>query len=419
MRPWLAWPGWRHLRYAALLSLANGVWFLLVFGGMDALTARRSLRVPVHFAAELSIPLVPAMTLFYMSLYLLFLLAPFVLRTRREFRAAVWTLAAVIAGAGVGFLVFPARLAFAPPREEDLGRWAGLFHLADRLNLTYNLLPSLHVALGVACVAMLSPRAPGAGKMILWMWAALIGASTVLIHQHHVLDVVTGWLLAVVCVKAGFDRLAGPRLSYTEANQERSVAMNPEDIASLLRRALEGDQTALTELVALLTPVIQARVARTLARCAGGRAVRQEVEDLSQEVFLSLFDRYGRVLRTWQPERGLSLLNFVGLVAERRVLSILRPRKNGLSLEDLEDDFEAPDKGQEVMVISREQLTLLLDRLREKLSPLAWHLFDLLFIQELSQEEVQKATGLSADAVYKWRSRLRALVRKLLDEMSE
>jgi membrane-associated phospholipid phosphatase len=213
-QPFLAWPGWAHLRYAAALSLANGLWFAVVYGGADSLTARRGLRVPVHFPAELRIPFVPAMTVFYMSLYLLFLLAPFILRTRREFRAAVWTLAVVIACAGVGFLAFPAELAFAPPHEGDLGSWAALFHLADRLNLTYNLLPSLHVAMGVVCVAVFSPRAPKAVKAVLWSWAVLIAASTVLTHQHHVLDVVTGWLLAVVCVKIVFDRR---HLSYTEA----------------------------------------------------------------------------------------------------------------------------------------------------------------------------------------------------------
>jgi DNA-directed RNA polymerase specialized sigma24 family protein len=101
-----------------------------------------------------------------------------------------------------------------------------------------------------------------------------------------------------------------------------------EETADLIRRALTGDPTALTELVAVLTPVIQARVARTLLarrhRLACGRDVRQEVEDLSQDVFLTLFSRDSRVLRDWQPERGLSLESFVGLVAERQVLSFLR-----------------------------------------------------------------------------------------------
>lgn len=207
-RPFLAWPGWEHLRYAGLLALANTVWFEIVYAGADALTARRSLRVPVHFPAELHIPLVPAMSLFYMSIYPLFFLAPFVLRTRREFRAVVITLAVIIGCSGIVFLLLPAQLAYVPTQEADLGIWAGLYHLSDTLNLTYNLLPSLHVALAVACAAVFAPRASIPVKAGLWLWVSLIAASTVLIHQHHVLDVVTGWLLAAVCVRMVYCRAA-------------------------------------------------------------------------------------------------------------------------------------------------------------------------------------------------------------------
>jgi membrane-associated phospholipid phosphatase len=204
--PFLAWPGWAHLRDAALLSLANALWFLAVYGGADFLTSRRGFRVPVHFAAELRIPFVPWMTIFYMSLYGLFILAPFILRTRREFAATVFTMSVAIAVSGIAFLLFPAELAFAPVRDGQLGIWAGLYHVADGLNLTYNLLPSLHVAFAVICVAIFSPRAPRPMRIVLWSWASLIAASTVLTHQHHILDVVTGWLLAVVCVRTVFHR---------------------------------------------------------------------------------------------------------------------------------------------------------------------------------------------------------------------
>ena len=207
----LAWPGWAHLRFAGLLSLANGLWFVLVYGGADRLTALHGWRVPVHLAAELRIPFVPAMTVFYMSLYLLFLLAPFILRTRREFRAAVLTMASVIFVGGIAFLLIPAELAFSPPRPEELGAWAGLYHLADDLNLTYNLLPSLHVAFAVVCVSAFSPHAPPAGKALLWLWAVLIAASTVLTHQHHILDVITGWLLALACGRVVRVRAAAGR----------------------------------------------------------------------------------------------------------------------------------------------------------------------------------------------------------------
>jgi len=198
-------------------------------------------------------------------------------------------------------------------------------------------------------------------------------------------------------------------------------------MADLVRRALAGDPTALNRLVALLTPVVQARVARTLwahrSRLAGGRVVRQEVEDLSQDVFLDLFSRDAHVLRDWQAERGLSLENFVGLVAERKVLSFLRsgrrnPWKEDTSFTAEELEMETPDSGPEEIAAGREHLDLLLDRLREELTPLGRWLFELLFVQDLSLNEVRAASGLSADAVYAWRSRLRSLARKLQAEMS-
>jgi RNA polymerase sigma factor (sigma-70 family) len=202
--------------------------------------------------------------------------------------------------------------------------------------------------------------------------------------------------------------------------------MDSEDRTGLVQDALAGDQAALTRLVAVLTPVIQVRTARTLlanrARLASERNVRQDVEDLTQDVFLSLFDNGARVLRNWQAERGLSLENFVGLVSERYVISFLRSGKRNPWKEEpslMEDlDLATLDRDPEVVAAGREELRLLLDRLREKLSPLGQRLFELLFVQEMSPEETMAASGLSADAVYAWRSRLRRLARELLAEMS-
>jgi RNA polymerase sigma-70 factor, ECF subfamily len=202
--------------------------------------------------------------------------------------------------------------------------------------------------------------------------------------------------------------------------------MDEEDTEVLVRCALDGDQGAQTRLVAVLTPVIQARVARTLRACrtrfTGGRDVHQEVEDLTQEVFLALFADDARVLRSWQAERGLSLENFVGLVAERQVKSVLRSGKRSPWKEEpsLPEDLDRParESDPETIAAGREQLRLLLDRLQCELSPYGWHLFDLLFIRELPVSEVMSDTGLSDFAVYKWRSRLRRLARRLQAEMS-
>jgi len=201
------------------------------------------------------------------------------------------------------------------------------------------------------------------------------------------------------------------------------IATSPRE--RLVAQAIAGDGPALRSLVELLTPVIQARVARALLAFRpsnDGRPVRPQVEDLTQEVLLVLFADGARVLRSWRQEQGLSLENFVGLVARRRAISWLRSGRRSSWREDPTlDGAEAPEpaaaEDPEGEAASREQLRLLLRRLQEELSPLGWRLFELLLVQERSVEEVERRTGMSRDALYAWRSRLRRLARRLLGEI--
>ncbi len=204
--------------------------------------------------------------------------------------------------------------------------------------------------------------------------------------------------------------------------------MGSESWETDVHKALSGEETALVRLVRTLTPIIQTRVARVLlgfrAGVAASRDVRQEVEDLTQDVFLILFSEDGKVLRSWQSKRGLTFENFVGLVAERQTVSILRSGKRNPWKEDptLSADLDAvlpPVSGPEATTVSRDQLRRLRFRLTEELSPLGRQLFNLLFVDELPLPEVLQQTGMSSDAVYAWRSRLRRLVRQLLAEVSE
>lgn len=193
----------------------------------------------------------------------------------------------------------------------------------------------------------------------------------------------------------------------------------------LARRALSGDPVATRRFVGAVLPVVQARIARVLVRrrAGSGRDVRQEVEDLAQEVFAALFENDGRVLRAWDPARGLSLANFCGLVAEREAASILRSGRRSpwaddpTDVGDLERDLGVePDF--EARLATREQLELLVDRVREALSPLGLEMFERLVVQEEAVESVCAATGMSADAVYAWKSRIGKLVRKIAREIA-
>jgi membrane-associated phospholipid phosphatase len=192
------------LGYVALLACGVGLWFTLVYGGAERLTAWRTRRVRLYLDAELGVPFVPATVLLYDSVYLHYVVTPFVLRRRREVRALAATLAAATLCAGVGFLLFPAHAEFSTP--QDLGPWNGLVQFTKRLAGRHNLAPSLHVALAVVCTRVLAARAQGLGKALLWTWAAGIAASTLLLHQHYLIDVVSGFALGWLGVRWGYRR---------------------------------------------------------------------------------------------------------------------------------------------------------------------------------------------------------------------
>jgi aminopyrrolnitrin oxygenase len=192
----LAWPGKEHAVFAARKIALICALFLLVYGGANYLTAIRAHKLHLFLAAELAIPLWPVMILPYDSIYLSFLLAPLILRTKEEIERLAAAAVVVIAIAGLGFLLLPAELGFPPPRVT--GPLHTIFVISDEINLDYNLVPSLHVGLAFLCIQAFAIRARMASRILLAIWAAVIALSTLLTHQHHIIDVVTGAVLARV-----------------------------------------------------------------------------------------------------------------------------------------------------------------------------------------------------------------------------
>jgi membrane-associated phospholipid phosphatase len=143
----------------------------------------------------LAIPFVAPAVVVYLSLFPMLWLAPFALPTRGELRTFARAIAWMIVVAGIGFLALPSEPAHSVARID--GPIGSVFRFADAINLRYNMLPSLHVAMAMGCAAFYSAHGRGRAKLFWWTWSAAIAVSTLLTHQHHVVDVVTGVALGV------------------------------------------------------------------------------------------------------------------------------------------------------------------------------------------------------------------------------
>ena len=203
--------GRRSTRFAirALGASAGlSVLFLIVYGWCNWITSQRHDVGTLYFGWERFIPFVPLMIVPYLSIDLFFVAAPFFCRNERELAVFSKRIVAAILVAGICFLLFPLRFAFERPHASG---WLGAaFDWFRGMDLPYNLVPSLHLALRTILAQHYARHTRGLWRSALELWFFLVGLSALLTYQHHFLDVVTGLALGVYCIY--FIRESAPHL---------------------------------------------------------------------------------------------------------------------------------------------------------------------------------------------------------------
>src|SRR5215475_6276365 len=182
---------------ALVVSAGLSVLFLIVYGGCNWITAHRANVGTFYFEWERKIPFVSFFILPYMSIDLFFVVAPFLCRTDRELSVLAKRITTAIIVAGVCFLFFPFRFAFSRPHVEG---WLGaLFDWFRGMDAPYNLLPSLHAAFTLILCDIYFRHTRGFTRVATMIWFVLIALSPVLTYQHHLIDIVGGFVLAGYC----------------------------------------------------------------------------------------------------------------------------------------------------------------------------------------------------------------------------
>jgi membrane-associated phospholipid phosphatase len=180
------------LRWALVLLIL----FVAIYGSTNWVTSLRAERLRLWFEWELAIPLVPWMVWPYLSLVASFFLPMFVLDSAR-IAGLCRRLAAATVISGVCFLVLPAELGFT--RSAPAGDQALAFQFIHALDLPHNLAPSLHVSWSLILLLTLRERSKWLVRRMFEIWLFLLLISVVLTHQHHLLDVLGGMLVALAC----------------------------------------------------------------------------------------------------------------------------------------------------------------------------------------------------------------------------
>jgi hypothetical protein len=182
---------------ALVVSAGLSVLFLFVYGGCNWITGQRSQVGSFYFQWERGIAFVPFMILPYMSIDLFFIAAPFLCRTKEELRIFSRRVIAAILIAGLCFLLFPLRFAF--PRSHASGWLGAVFDWFRGVDLPFNLFPSMHAALLLFLVDVYARNLRGVLLLAVMSWFFLIALSPLLTYQHHVIDIVGGFILAGYC----------------------------------------------------------------------------------------------------------------------------------------------------------------------------------------------------------------------------
>ncbi|WP_434387535.1 phosphatase PAP2 family protein [Melittangium boletus] len=255
--PLFALPRREDVALTAAMAAGFTLFFLLVYGGASWVTGFYPGGVRVDLPFERHIPFVPAWSAVYVSMDVLLLLCLFVLRTWKDLLPLVLALAVETVVGAVCFLVLPVEVAW-PARQVHDGS-AFMFLVADTMNLERNYLPSLHVAFACTGALAYGERGGWLARVGFSVWALAIAASTLLIHEHHLVDVLAGALLAW-----GTWRLVAPFARRPDVQEALRVeALCAREMYRFSRRHLRYLPPALVLYRYALTGWRTTRVART------------------------------------------------------------------------------------------------------------------------------------------------------------
>jgi len=210
-------------------------------------------------------------------------------------------------------------------------------------------------------------------------------------------------------------------MSSADTRAEGGIALpaSPDPTNDLLQGCIRGDAGARRRLVEEYSGIVSYGVS-VIFQQFGRPSRKEEIEDMSQEVFLALFDQDARKLRQYQGRNGCSLASWIRVVANRLTIDRLRKEGRTISLDDpgnaeatkiretRPDTAPGPEpQVEEAMRASRVREMI------EDLPPKDRMFVQLFYFKGLPIEEVAQTIGITTNAAYVRKMRLHEKLRRI------
>lgn len=172
-----------------------GLLFFFLYGSANQFALLTSPHASIVFEWEKQIPFLDIFIIPYMSSDFMFIIALMISQTRFELKVLATRITFLILVSCLIFIFFPLSSSFSKP---DNVQFQFLFDVL-KADLSFNQMPSLHISLAIVLFdAFLHTIKNKMINIFLFIWIIAICFSTLLVYQHHFIDIPTGALLAII-----------------------------------------------------------------------------------------------------------------------------------------------------------------------------------------------------------------------------
>ncbi|MFI5145439.1 MAG: phosphatase PAP2 family protein [Ignavibacteria bacterium] len=184
----------KRIKYLFVFILVYAIWGIL-YSLIGHITSGWQLH-DLSLSVDSNIPFIPSFEYIYFLCYIIPFAPLFVIDDSSRMNALIWAFIIMNLIAFVIFLIYPVVVP-RPPLNDDGSVTSYLINLQHSLDKPVNNFPSLHAA-NALLIFLLCRGYYKWLDVVLFLVAVGIGIAALLVKQHYILDIISGYILAVL-----------------------------------------------------------------------------------------------------------------------------------------------------------------------------------------------------------------------------